>query len=363
MKKLFQKFKAQKTHTKVFLLVFSGLFTLLLIASVVLWTVLASFEATRPEAVAEKVFEQYFKSYDFAGFLKAADREYRALDSAESINTLIKDYYGGRDLELIQVVSDNENSEKYAIVLDNRQIAYFVLTEGSKTAAYGFKYYELTDGEINCPLYKSVTVQVPTGYTVKLNGNLIDKAFITESGIKHKSCEYVLAPAQGILCEKYVVKGILDDVSVSVFAADGGEVSVEYDTADGIYKADAQNDVVLMREFEDYCLDAARAYAKYMTNDGSFSKLSYYLDKEKPIYTRIKGVDLNWVPKHTGNQLLNESVSSFYRYSDEIFSCRVTLTAVLSRPDYSDHKENIDVIFYLVKSGDRYLIYDIVTNS
>ena len=136
-----------------------------------------------------------------------------------------------------------------------------------------------------------------------------------------------------------------------------------HDVAEGVYKADVKYDDLLMETYKNYCLNAATAYAKYMTNDGSFEELSYYLDKSKPIYKKIKGVDLNWVPAHTGNEITNASASEFYRYSEDIFSCRVNLTVVLSRPDYSDHKENIDVIFYLLKSGERYLIYDIVTNS
>lgn len=355
--------RKMKTHTKVILSVFSALLVLLILASAVLWSVLSAYEATRSKYVAEEVFERYFANYDFAGFLKAADPDYRPLETDENINSIIKNYYEGRKLGFLRLDSEDDTEEKYAVIADSRQIAYFILKQSGKTARYGFKYYELSGGEVQFPQYKKVTALVPAGYTLRLNGNTVDRSFVTESGIRHKSCDYVLEPAMGITYEKYSVMGIFEETALTAFSADGSEVAVDFDMAEGIYKASVKYDDVLMSQYKDRCLSAARAYAKYMTNDGTLEELAEYLDKNKPIYKKIKGVDLNWIPVHTGHKITNEQASEFYRYSDEVFSCRVNLTVTLSRPDYSDHKENIDVIFYLHRSGDQYLIYDIVTNS
>ena len=352
-----------KKHTKIYITVFSSLLALLFIAATVLWTVLDAYEKTRPQHTAEEIFDKYFTSYNIAEFLRASNPDFKTPQSDESINSTVKSYYAGKELALIQLDSEAENEEKYAVAADNKQIASFVLRKTDKSAKYGFKFYTLCYGNIDFPEYHNVTAAVPVGYTLKVNGIAVDRAFLTQTDIKDKSCDYVLPPAEGIKYEEYTVNKLFTQPTVSAFAPDGTEVPVSFDMTNGMLKASLKYDDRLSAEYSGYCLDAARAYAEYMTTNGTFQDLAAFLDKSKPIYKQIKGVDLNWVPVHTGYSISNESATEFYRYSDEIFSCRVNLKITLMRPDYKDHNENIDVIFYLVKSGEKYLIYDIITNS
>ena len=354
--------KSVTLHTKVFITVFSALLGLLIIAAIVLWTVLDAYEATRPKNTAAQIFNRYFATYDFAGFLKAVEPNFASPESDDGINSAVKSHYNGMSLELLKLDSKTLGEEIYAVAADNKKIASFTLKKGAKSAKYGFKYYELSGGEVFFPERQNITVTVPAGYVLKFDSITVDSKYIVEKGIKDRSCDHVLAPAVGIYYEKYTVENLFSKPAVSVYSPDGTEVTTEYDISSGAFKASVKYDDILASEHRTYCLEAARAYAKYMTNDCTMQELSVYIDKSQPIYKKIAGVDLNWVPAHTGHSISGESASEFYRYSEDVFSCRVTLTATLSRPDYGDHNENIDVTFYFRKLNGRFLIYDIVTN-
>lgn len=348
---------------KVYISVFSVLLGLLIVAAIVLWSILGAYESTRPNHAAEDVFNKYFATLDFAGFMKAVSPDASLFESAENINNSAKEMYDPSKFQYFAVASDSEDIEQYAVVVDNQRIAYFSLKESDKKAKYGFKYFELVSGQMFAAPYGNAVIRIPEGYQLKLNGTKVGEGYVTATGIKSDSCEYVEEPNKGILYTEYKIGGLFAEPEITVEAPDSTAVNVKYDKMEEMYLASVKYDENLKAEHEDLVIDAVTAYTAYMSKDGSFDKIAKYLDKGTKIYEKVRRAEVEWVRDHYSFKITDKKASEFYRFSDDVFSCRVTMKETLKRHGYEDYVENIDVILYLHKKDGKFLIYDIVTNS
>ena len=348
---------------KIYISVFSALLGLLVIAAFVLWSILGAYETTRPKHMAEEVFNKYFATLDFAGFMKAVSPDYSLFESAESINGSAKEKFDPSTLEFFEVTSSNEGEKQYAVVVDNKRIAYYSFKVSEKKAKYGFNYYELASGEMFAAPYGNAAIRVPEGYTLKLNGTTVGEAYVTATGVKSDSCDYVTEPAKPIYYTEYTIGGLFAEPDITVEAPDGTTVGVGFNESEKVYTAAVKYDEKLENEQSEYVIDAVTAYTAYMSKDGSFDKIAGYLDKKTSIYEKVRKSEVVWVRDHSSYKITDKNASEFYAYSDDVFSCRVTMKETLTRPGYDNYVENIDVILYLHRSNGKFLIYDIVTNS
>ena len=112
------------------------------------------------------------------------------------------------------------------------------------------------------------------------------------------------------------------------------------------------------KEFSDYVIEAAEAYAAYMQNDTGFRHVAPYLDDDSELYELTRTTTTAFVIDHNGYSFSDESASEFTRYDDNTFSCRVKLTHTLQKYGSDDYVEFFDVTFFLHKVGDDWLIFD-----
>lgn len=120
-------------------------------------------------------------------------------------------------------------------------------------------------------------------------------------------------------------------------------------------------DEELEEKFRDHAFKAARAYARYMTNDGSLGEVVQYFDKESQIYRHIRTSEVNWYTTHIGYSFENERVSEFYPLTDTAFACRYTGTQTVNRTATDKRVMELDLtMFFALYEDGRYYIYDMV---
>jgi hypothetical protein len=347
---------------KIYISVMVLLLILLIVAVFVLTSVLKSYESTRPKYEAERVFNEYFKKMNISGLMLDANEEVALFESGDDVNSSIAELYNPETLKCFAVTADDNNTAKYAVTADGKLIAYFTLRELDEVK-YGFKNYKLSSAQLLFDGYGDITIRVPTGYLPFVNSVAVPDVYKTGSNIESDSCKYMPEGTSGIKYDEYKIDGLLKEPIVTAKAPNMNEVAVTYDLVQDVFTAS----VLFSQELEDTykvnMISAARAYTAYMSNDGSFAAVSKYLDKSSDIYQKVRTSEVNWVRKHEGFDITDEKAFEFYGYSDEVFSCRVTLKETLYRAGKANHIENIDLIFYVRVSEGKPLIYDIVTNN
>lgn len=352
---------------KAYLIVLAVFTVLLIIGAILLWNFLEAYENTRPKQVAEEVYNKYIVTGDYSGLLRDSKSGIDLFEDPETVCAAITETANGAELKYFTATSDDESKVKYAVTANDRQIASFTLKKGNKKAAFGFRYYVLDSAELVVSSGKKVTVNVPSGYDLFINGKQVGEKYIVADGVVADTEANVPDGIEKIKYTQYSVKNLFSDPVLTAKAPTGEETAVSFSEKSGIYTAALVFDEALKNKHSENVIMAARAYAAYMSHDARFAEVSKYLDKNSAIYDIVRTCEVNWVRDHNGYKIFGEKADEFVRYSDDFFSCRVTLKETITRSGYSENNgeytENIDLIFYYKNTGGNWLIYEIVTNG
>ncbi len=102
---------------------------------------------------------------------------------------------------------------------------------------------------------------------------------------------------------------------------------------------------------------AASVYAEYMQNDSSMTQIRKYMATDTKFYKNLRTSLVIFVLEHDKYEIKDLKTSDFHKYSNDLFSCRVTLINELTRKGekYQDH---FDKYVYLRRDGDTYKVLD-----
>ncbi len=354
--------KKMSRYMKIYLWVLGFFVAVLIAAVVVLWNLLSAFEQSRPKYVAEKVFEDYFRTMRVGQLAEIYCPELLKFETVESFNEKFAKSVDSDQLQYFSVSTDGNGNEQYVVSCQNKRVAYLTVSPTEKEAGFGFKYYELTDVEVFAVQDYVLNVKLPKGGALMVNGLTMGEEYISEKDIKDRSYDYMPKGVEGILYDKYTVDGLLFEPSFVAKDKDGKTLELVYDEVEECYVTPVAYDEQLEKEQSNYAIKVAEEYTKFLSNDAPFSSIGAYLDKNYDIYKRVRSIQVNWVREHYAYELYNQKASEFTKYTDNVFSCRVKLTETLSRKGYQDHTENIDITLYFHKVGSKYTVYEITNN-
>lgn len=356
------KNKKMSLFFKIYLSVVAFFVLLLIAASIVLWTYLDAYETTRPKHVAKEVFETYFKNGEIGALIDKFPSEDMYFESAESINNGVKERYDTQKFEYFPVSTDTDGSEKYAVASEGKRLAYFTVSPTDKKASYGFKYYELSSAEMFFTSYGTVSVKVPKGFKLSINGIEVAEKFISEADIEGVSCKYMPNDSvKGVMYDMYTVKGLVFEPTIKVTGPDSREAVLNYNETEEYFDTELFYDEELKKSQSQYVIAAATEYTKYLSNDAPFSAIAAYLDRKATIYRRVESVEVEWVRPHT-YKITEQKAEEFYKYSDDVYSCHVSLKLTMMQSGQPDFDEFIDLTLYLHKVDGKYKIYELILN-
>lgn len=349
-----------KKRIPVFYIVYFALVFLALIGIVagMIWLngILEEYEGSRPEYVAEKVFEKYYKSGDFSELAKASYDD-DSFESIDSVADFLKNQYGNAELTYTSVSSGDTDVMKYIIKSGDYKISSFTLKKSGETTDRGFDLYTEDSFEVYYVADKSVTILAPDFSEVYVNGKLLDDTFAKDKGVIREPADKVPEGIDPVMYNRYTVEGLINDPEVKVLT-DEKENSIHYNSETGEHEAALPNNEQLQAEHTEFVLGAVKEYAKYMEMDSWWGKVSPYFDPTTDLYTSIRTVAQYFVYPHEGYRFENEYAGEFYAYDENTFSCRVSVLQILENPGMEDFKDPIDMTVYVRRVGNRYLIYD-----
>lgn len=139
-------------------------------------------------------------------------------------------------------------------------------------------------------------------------------------------------------------------------------MEVSYDEESGMFieqtEANTISDELRIRSIE-----AMEAYGKFLLNIGNRATVASYFDPSGDAYKYIMGADRSWTKSGSGQKFLNEEVSEYVRYSDTLFSVRVSMTMTATRDDGSVKEFPIHYTLFFTLKNDKWMIYDMIAGS
>lgn len=320
-----------------FLLVLIGVFLFVRFALLRPW--LVRFEASQPKHTSQEVFAELFSSGDWEKIYDLSGVEGDREDFVQWMEELTQ----GRELTLVETSAGLSGDRRYIVKAGADNVAAFTLagTEEGKNTTWQLDGVELLMGR---PA-DDVFIRTLAGQRVLADGKELGEdcqVQTTETAAER----YLPEGIQGRRTVLWRTRG----KNVSVLDEDGQEVPLTVDEDSGYFVVEEPAEEPTDEERE-LLFGAAKVYARYMIRAAEAAQLRQYFDSESEIYQTIRGSEI-WIKNTGGSSFTDETVSEFCRYTEDIFSARVSMHMDVKRHNGTNKPYEIDsTLFFHRKNG------------
>lgn len=341
---------------------------------------LAEYEAAQPKYVAAQVFADYFDpEIKYTELIENAHYDAGLATPAEILEYLTNETLGS-ELSFAPGSSNSENELKYIVRAGSKQLASINLVVSEQTTEHGYTMYEFSyielylnteapppppDTGTDNPSGLIITIDVPSSYSVTIDGELLSADHITSSHVRTDLFEHYPSGIDGI---EYMVYTVTELESlpneVIVTDTDGTPADITFDSDTNTYTSGIIYSVSLTTSYSEFVTNAIEDYAAFMQHvpGTSLSKLtnSGYFDLKSSVYAGIEAAskDLWMVVRPAGNDFEDVEIGEFYAFSPDVFSCHISFTQILHRDGNEDYPDQIDMYVFLHLTDDGFRIFE-----
>ncbi len=325
---------------------------------------LTDYEAAQPTVKAEEVFQKVFADPDWAALYDAAgitDSEY---EGREEYVAYMESRVADQALSYMETSAGLSDNRKYFVNLGSEKIASFTLVPGNEiTSVTDIPNWKLGDVEVFYERSGSVRVQKMENHVACVNGvPLTDDHTIQIATTK--ADEYLPAGTQGFRTCIQELTGLLGSPEITVFDEKGQPMEVIYDEETGMYVEQTEANTMTSEQRE-VALNAVKTYALWMIEEvTNRAKIAQYFDPSSDPYNTIVKLGVLWMQDHNGYEFTNESVTNYARYSDDLFSAKVSLTLNVTRKDGSVKETPVvQTLFFEKQAKGNWLCFQMVAED
>lgn len=352
-KKKKKKKKANRTITIIFYTVYfvmvAAILAGLLYANNWLKSWLVDYEASQPTTKCEEIFQANFADPDWTvlyGLAGLTDTDY---EGSEAFAAYMDAKVGGQELSYVETSAGLSGGHKYLLKLGDETIGYFTLVDNAPEGA-DVADWQLGQVGLTYAYGESVTVQKMEGITVYVNGVALTDDHTVQIGTT-KVEEYLPEGVHGPRIYTQYVDGLMVKPEVTATDAQGNSVEITYDEATGMYTVLTEANTISDEEYERTLL-TAKTYALRMIEKASKQELAKYFDSKSETYKTIVSID-PWMQEwfFSSYEWGQESITGYYRHSENLFSVHVDLSMFVTRTDDSVKEYKVDHSFFFEKQG------------
>ena len=353
---------AKRTLPLFYKIFFSVLMLAVCAVGVGLWMlngVLEEYESVQPKNVADEIFAKYYASHDFDTLAAKCATE-NPFASAADVASYMHEKYDGAEMTCTSGAAQGE-APTYIVKVNDYKISSFTLKESAERSKHGWVKYEEGDFVLYYDTAE-VTVTAPETYKVFVNSVELGEAQVTQKDIPGEGDELLPQGVEGVKYTQYTVKGLIKTPEIISESPDGLASEVKYVESEKMYRVSPLFDDALMAEHKDYVLKAAEEYSKYMENDSWWGGISQYFDPSSEIYESARTSLTMFVIDHNGYRFDDVFVGEDYGYSDDVFSCRVSFTHVLTA-GAQEYKDYFDSTIFFRRVDGTFKICGMINNA
>ena len=308
---------------------------------------LVDFEASQPETKSQEVFRQLFEDPDWEQLYDLAGFQDTQFESRESYAAYMENKVGDQELTYTKTSAGLTGGHKYIIRLGDENLGTFTL-QNQVEDDLEIPDWQLDTVELFMARETAVTVRTQPGHTVTLNGVAMNESHLVAT--THTVLDdYAPEGYHGDRSVTYYTDGLLMTPEIRITDENGNALEHAYDADTGIYYEVLPQKPEITRDQYDAVVGATKSYAKYMIG-ASGAKLENYFNTSSDLYHTIKDNEL-WFKGYTGYSFGEETVSEYYRYSDDMFSARIQITLNVKRANGSVKEFDIDHTFFVKKNA------------
>lgn len=321
---------------------------------------LVDYEASQPTVKSQEVFDQLFKNPDWASLYAAAGIQDTPYEGVDAYVSYMQEKTAGKQLTYSETSAGTSGDKKYIVKLDNEKIASFTLS-GETEHVTDIPDWNLDGVELFFDRAEGYRIQKMDGHTAYVNGAPLDDSFTIQIATT-KADQYLPIGATGVKTCIQQIDGLIARPTVTVNDQAGNPMEVSYDAETGMFVEQTVANTI-SQELQQRSIEAMEAYGKFLLNIGNRATVATYFDPAGDAYKYIMSADRSWTKSGSGQRFMNETVSEYVRYSDTLFSVRVSMTMTATRDDGSVKEFPIDYTLFFTLKNDKWMIYDMIAGS
>lgn len=320
---------------------------------------LVDFERAQPTVQSKAVFDEYFADPDWEKLYGMAGEQGTAYEGVEEFVAYMEAKVGDQELNMVETSAGLSGGKKYFVRVGSEKIASFTLTGGDDidlTDMTQIPEWELGAVEVFYECNESYLIQKQDGHTATVNGVALDDSFTIERAYTVAK-DYLPIDAVGNRTAIQYVDGLMFLPEVKILDENGNEKEVVYDEETRTFVEQIET-VAITDDLKTVAIDACKAYSLFMIEAVYGDSVAKYFDTTSDIYKMIVRSD-RWMQDYSDYRFGNEQVSDYVRYSDDLFSAKVSLSLYVTRTNGTVREYKVDdTLFFELQSTGKWLVFD-----
>ena len=317
---------------------------------------LVDYQAAQPTVKCQEVFDQLFAHPDWGQLYDLAGIQDTAYEGKDAFVAYMTEKVGDTPLTFVETSAGLSGDKKYFVKLGDERIASFTL-EGKQEKKTDIPDWQFGSVELFFAREDGYLIQKVDGHTAYVNGVALDDSFtiqITSTSAE----EFLPIGTTGAKTCIQRIDGLMVKPTVTIKDQTGAEMPVTYDEEKGMFMEQTESNTITAEE-QDCVIGAMKAYAEFMINaSGARASLAKYYDTNSDAYAQILKIGSElWMNTDRGHRFMNESVTDYCKYTDDLFSARGHITMNVTLKDGNTTDYEVDVALFFRRSNGAWKCY------
>ena len=340
---------------RIYFAVIALFFVALTVALIWLGGWLKSYEAAQPQNLINTIVENKLKNKDIDFLKQDCSLKISKYETEQNLTDLIDKFVDGKQLSSVVCATRPEGYDAaYTIKSGEEKFLNVYLKKDENSASFLPKYI-IIGAEFDKDLYKTITVSMPQNVSVTINGIALTEKERKDDIIPDFVADYLKGETV-IRQQSAVVDYLLSNEITITAKKDGKDISLTKN--DNAYTVFQYIDNDVKKAVQTIATEGSKAYAGYMQGDATLAEVASYFNTNCDFYKNIRSSYTDHILEHTPEGFINVKNDEVFKYSDNIYSCRVKFTQVLKRNGMT-YKIHFDKYVFLEKNGGNFRIIDI----
>lgn len=315
---------------------------------------LVDYQAAQPTVKCQEVFDQLFAHPDWGQLYDLAGIQDTPYEGKDAFVAYMTEKVGDNPLTFVETSAGLSGDKKYFVKLGDERIASFTL-EGKQEKKTDIPDWQFGKVELFFAREDGYLIQKVDGHTAYVNGVALDDSFtiqITSTSAE----EFLPIGTKGAKTCIQRIDGLMVKPTVTVKDQTGAEMPVTYDEEKGMFMEQTESNTITAEE-QNCVIGAMKAYAEFMIKATDARKnLAIYYDTNGDAYKDIIKAVTDWNTDR-GHRFMNESVTDYCKYTDDLFSARGHITMNVTLKDGNTTDYEVDVALFFRRSNGAWKCY------
>ncbi len=310
---------------------------------------LVKYQASQPETKSQEIFQQYFADPNWKELYTKVGIEDTKFEDKTTFAAYMQQQIGDDELTCMETSAGLSGDRKYVIRHGNEKVASFLLKNNGE-GEDRIVNWEFSSLELFFQRTESVVIEKSADETVYINGVPLTEEYTIEK-VSTLAESYLPENVHGYRRETLVVTGLLMKPDVIIKDANGEVLKTTIDE-NGVISTGVSTMAITDTEKE-IAINAAKANALYAIRAIGQTELKKHFDATTQIYKDISST-LVFMQEYIGHKFDESAtaVTDYYRYSDDLFSARVSLNLNVTRKNGTIKTYEANTTYFFTKQDD-----------